>query len=91
MRLKDLLKEAVDLSKSKKAINAESPCQFLSACGINYEKTFRDDDTGADFKMNNVEDTSNALRQLKKHKKIKKSFIIELEKNGGTTIQVYFK
>jgi len=92
MKLRELL-EAVDLKKKPvvdKKEAAESPCQFLSACNINFVKTFRDDDTGADFEMDNAEDAIEAVKQLKTHKKIKKNFVIKLEK-GSNTIKVFFR
>jgi hypothetical protein len=91
MKLKDLL-ETVSLEKDNTdAIEAaESPCEMLSACGINYEKIMRADATGADFEMDNAEIAIDAFKKLINHEKIKQNFDIELEK-GSTTIKVYMK
>lgn len=92
MKLSELL-EAVSLEKtpgSDDRENAKSPCEFLTACGINYVKTFRDDETGADFKLDNVEVALDAYNKLTQHTNIQNNFLIKLEKDSNI-IKVYFK
>jgi len=86
MKLKTLL-EAVSLEKKD---DAQSPCEYFTACGINYIKNMRDDQTGADFEMDDPEIALDAYKQLNNHSIISKNFVIELEPDSNI-IRVSFR
>lgn len=58
--------------------------------GVPFKKSFRDDNTGADFTLENSKIAHQMYCQLKKHKKIKQNFDIELPKDSNI-IKIYYK
>lgn len=88
MRLSDLI-ESIEVNPAGK--DAETTCEYLSACGIPYEKIKRADGSGADFKMKNLKIARKAFKELMNHRKICKHFDLELAIETEPTIKVYFK
>lgn len=63
---------------------------FLDTNGVPFEKIVRADNTGADFKLKSPEEAKQIFTSLKKHKKIKRNFDMELPKNSNI-IKIYYK